>query len=210
MRSFKSGIPEKDLVTLLKATMEYEYKGIKCHKNPFDLAIYKQLIWDSKPKSLIEIGSKYGGSAIYFEDLCRSYQLNTTIVSIDLNPPFLAESSVSFLQGDVLALASVFDQNDLFQLPRPWLIIEDSAHTLEACYSTLEFASEHLRTGEYLVIEDGILDELGWSEKYNGGPNLALTTFFKENPDVFRVATDYCDMFGTNMTFNPNGYLQKT
>ena len=27
---------------------------------------------------------------------------------------------------------------------------------------------------------------------------------------VFDVATDLCDMFGQNATYNPNGYLRKT
>ena len=58
-------------------------------------------------------------------------------------------------------------------------------------------------------MEDGILSELGLDEQYNGGPNRAIIEFFAQNPDCFDIETAYCDMFGINATYNPNGYLRK-
>ena len=40
--------------------MNYTYKGVPTYKNPFDLALYQLLLWEQKPRTLIEIGSKWG------------------------------------------------------------------------------------------------------------------------------------------------------
>ena len=133
-----------------------------------------------------------------------------TVVSIDLtrpsNPP---DCNARFLEGSVTNLNGVFTEHGLFSLPRPWFVVEDSAHTYGGCFAALEFFRHHLRAGELLVIEDGVLVELGLSEKYAGGPNRAIEDFFGRWPAVFEVATDYTDMFGTNATYNPNGYLRR-
>ena len=64
-----------------------------------------------------------------------------------------------------------------------------------------------MRTGDVLVVEDGVIDDLGLTEPYDGGPNRAVAEFVAASPRTFRVMEEYCDMFGTNATYNPNGYL---
>ena len=62
----------------------------------------------------------------------------------------------------------------------------------------------------HLAMEDGVLDELGLKERYGGGPNQAIAEFFESHPGLFEIGTEYCDMFGPNATYNPNGYLKRT
>jgi cephalosporin hydroxylase len=209
---------DRDFVTFFKpdqleayhqGTMNYQYRGVPCVKSPLDLAIYLALLWDAKPRTVFEIGSKAGGSALYFRDAMRSFGLDGSIVSIDLSPPPLAIEQVLFCQGDVHDLAATFQRNDLHSRPRPWLVVEDSVHTSAACRAALQFFAKHLQTGEFIVIEDGVVADLGWSDRYEGGPNHAIAQFLQDEPGVFEI-TAYCDMFGRNATFNPNGYLRKT
>ena len=210
MRSFKSGFTRKQLKSIQRATMNFKYRNIPCLKNPLDLVIYTKLIWDIKPATIFEFGSKAGGSSLFFSDICNNYNLNTEIISIDLFPPNDHPSSmVTFLEGNVLEIEKVFARHSLYDQPHPWLVIDDSAHSYNACTTLLHFFAKHLLRGEYLIIEDGILDELGLSKKYEGGPNRAIKNFFRKNPDKFHIADDYCDMFGKNLTYNPNGYLRK-
>lgn len=182
-----------------------------CHKSPIDMALYLHLIHALNPGSLIEIGSKSGGSAMMFRDIARMYQTGMQVVSIDRQPPAddVRLNGIRFVQGNVMALEQVFVDHHLFDLPRPWILSEDSAHTFDACMGVLSFAGRHLRKGEYLVMEDGVLAELGLAERFDGGPSRALATFLTEHPDLFEIATEYCDMFGQNATTNPNGYLRK-
>lgn len=191
--------------------MSYTYKGIACNKSPIDLAIYLRLIADARPRTIVEIGSKAGGSALLFRDFGNILlDLPLEVVSIDLHRPPQTFEGVTFLEGDVRHLAATFETNGIAARPRPWLVVEDSAHTAQGCAAALDFFAERLLPGEWLVMEDGVLDDLGLSAQYQGGPNAAIRQFFAAHPGVFEIGTQYCDMFGTQATYNPNGYLMRT
>lgn len=208
---FNSSFDFKFLQKYQKGTLSYKYKGLSFLKNPIDLAIYMKLIWDLRPRTIIEIGSKDGGSATFIADILETYKFDCPVISIDLEKPQLPpDPRITFMTGDVNDIAMIIQDSAIANMPHPWLVIEDSAHTYEGCMATLNAFSEAMVTGDILAIEDGILDELGLSGKYNGGPNRALKEFFDNNPSDFDVIREYCDMFGPNATYNPNGYLRKT
>lgn len=210
MTNFSSGLAPDILHGYQTGVMRFRYKGVLCNKSPIDLAIYQHLLWQLKPKTIIEIGYKEGGSALWFSGTTKAMKLNTKIVAIDqVMPDQSVTSDVELLKGDVNKLEETLTDAVLKRLPKPWLVVEDSAHTFQGCMSALHFFAERLDAGDYLVIEDGILSELGMDEKYQGGPNRAIATFFEEYPGVYRVDRNCCDMFGENVTYNPNGYLIK-
>lgn len=209
-RAFDTSFDPEFLKSYHAGTMNYTYKGISCLKDPIDLALYIKLIWEQKPRTIIEIGSFHGGSAVFFADLCEMYKLETQVVTVDFRAiQGHTDPRVRFIQADALHL----DQSDLHQalddLPRPWLILEDSAHTFDVCYAVLEYFKERLEPGEVLVMEDGVIEDQGANAHYGGGPNLAISRFFSKWPDCYKVMEEYTDFFGRNATFNPNGYLQK-
>jgi cephalosporin hydroxylase len=210
-RTFETFFQPNQLKRYQAGVMAYEYAGIPCLKSPLDISIYLRLIHDSQCRSIIEVGSRFGGSARLFRDFARALaRLPVEVISIDLEKPDLEIEGVRFLEGNVHCLEDVFEKNALYELPRPWLVVEDSAHTASACTAALNFFADQLQSGDYLVIEDGILTDLGLGDNYQGGPNVAIDTFFRSNPDVFEIVVRYCDMFGYNATYNPNGYLQRT
>src|SRR5579862_6505149 len=209
-RRFTTFFTENQLVAYQRGVMAYRYRDTPCCKSPIDLAIYLRLLHEAKPRTLIEIGSKDGGSALLFRDFARALDLKMEVVSIDLRRPGVSFDAVTFVEGDVRDLQDVFNRHDLDARPRPWLVVEDSAHTADACLAALGFFAERLVTGEWLVVEDGVLADLGMSDRYDGGPNRAIATFFAACPDAFEIGTEYCDMFGSNATYNPNGYLRRT
>lgn len=209
-RNFKTFFTAEQLTLYQRGVMEYSYRGRSCHKSPIDIALYIRLLDQEKPKSLIEIGSFRGGSAHLFRDIGRMLEINLEVISIDRNRVSDQIDGVRFLDGDVNDLAAAFREHQLFALPRPWLVIEDSAHTSAACLATLLWFAEHLMPGEWLVMEDGVLTDLGRSRKYNGGPNQAIADFMQEHPGIFEIRIEYCDAYGKNATYNPNGYLSRT
>ncbi|REJ82774.1 MAG: cephalosporin hydroxylase [Acidobacteria bacterium] len=210
MRSFRTPFGRRFLSGYQKGSLAYRYKELPCLKSPIDLAIYLRLLGTERPKTIFEVGSKAGGSALLFRDLARLFQLDARIVSIDLSPPSIEdEDGIRFVRGDVLHLDEVFEREHLFPLERPWLVVEDSAHTRDGCLAALAFFADHLRAGELIVIEDGVLSDLGLARRYGGGPNRAIAEFFEARPGVFEIATEYTDMFGRNATYNPNGYLRR-
>lgn len=210
VRSFRSLFNRDFLDSYQAGTLSYTYKDVPCVKSPIDLAIYMKAIWDLKPRLILEIGSKHGGSALWFADLITLFGLDARVISIDLEPPTnISDDRIIFTQGDVNTLQPVFKQLNLAPVPHPWFVNEDSAHTYTGCRNALVCLSEWMRPGDLLVMEDGILDELGLSEEYDGGPNRAIAEFMIGEPDAFEIETDLCDMFGVNSTYCPNGYLRK-
>jgi len=210
MRSFTTAFTAPMLKGYQSGVMAYTYRGIRCLKSPIDIALYMKLLWDLKPGLVLEIGSHSGGSALLVSDLLRGFGLETPVVSIDLETPKgIQDDRIRFLQGDVLDLGALFEKYNLSQYPHPWFITEDSAHSYAGCMTALQVLSKHMHPGDILAVEDGVLDDLGLTEEYDGGPNRAITDYLSDHPGQFRIMTELCDMFGQNATYNPNGYLCK-
>jgi cephalosporin hydroxylase len=210
-RPFESSIRGEFLRHYQSGVLRYTYRGVPCLKSPIDLALYLNLIWDLKPRTIIEVGTKAGGSALLWADILTMYGVAGHVYSIDRAPPTaVAHERISFIEGDVHDLASAFDRHGLAAAPRPWLVTEDSEHTHAGCLAALRYLSKVMATGDVLVMEDGNLAELGLEQRYRGGPSRALAEFMGEEPRSFEVIRDLCDMFGPNATYNPNGYLRKT
>ena len=209
-RSFTTAFTAPMLDGYQSGVMSYTYRGTRCLKSPIDIALYMKLLWDLKPNLVLEIGSHSGGSALLLADLVTSFGLNTSVVSIDLEvPKAIDDDRIRFLQGDIQGLEDLVEKYDLSKYPHPWFITEDSAHSYSGCMTALQVLSEHMHPGDIIAIEDGVLEDLGMSDKYQGGPNRAIATYMTRNPGQFRIMTELCDMFGPNATYNPNGYLCK-
>lgn len=210
-RDFNSALSADVLNSIQKGTLSYSYKDIVCQKNPFDLSLYTKLLWSLKPKTVIEIGSAYGGSALWFADILSSFNLNSHIysVDIDMSKIDIEDDRITFIQGSLFSLDSLLPGSFIKNIPRPLLIIEDSSHFFDTTYHVLNFFKSLLEKGEYIIIEDGIVGNLGENYKqYNDGPNKAIEKFIERNKD-FVIDTNYCDFFGHNYTWNTNGFLKK-
>lgn len=211
-RSFKTGFNTDFLQAYHQGVMNYTYKGVSCLKSPIDLAIYMKLIWDKKPGTIVEIGSYKGGAAKFYYDLTRCYGLTTDIITVDFRDIGATEdasSPIEFIQADAQRLEESALPERLKSAARPWLIIEDSAHTFSVTLAVMDYFKAELQPGEMLIIEDGVIEDQGGNWRYDGGPNRAVHTFFQTDPTCFRIAHEYNDFFGENVTFNPNGYLEK-
>src|SRR5215472_7977788 len=61
------------------------WMGTRILKNPFDLWIYQEIIFSTRPDIIVECGTRHGGSALYFAHLCDLLG-HGRIVSIDIEP----------------------------------------------------------------------------------------------------------------------------
>jgi cephalosporin hydroxylase len=181
-------------------------------KDPFDLALYQLLLWEQKPRTLIEVGSFRGGSALWFADTLRAFGVDYTIISIDVAPPKLEIPGVTFLRGDARNLGETLPPDLLASLPRPAMVIEDADHRPATTLAVLKFFDRWLREGEYIVVEDGIVSEMFDADRLaelEGGPRPAIAAFLQERESDYEIDTRFCDYFGTNVTWNVNGYLRR-
>ena len=206
----ESDIPYELLMKIQQGTMSYRYRGIPLQKNPFDLALYSLLLDRMKPRTLIEIGSYAGGSAIWFADQARLLELDLEVYSIDLEvPAAAAPPSVHFLRGDARALEGTLPPPFMSAIRHPLLVVEDSSHLAGTTAAVLDFFDPWLQSGEYIVIEDGILSDMRVADLYEGGPLRAIEEFLERSAGRYEIDRSYCDYFGRNVTWNVNGYLRR-
>jgi cephalosporin hydroxylase len=209
-RPYKTGIPRDTLMQIELATHSYTYKGVLFIKNPFDFALYHTLLWNAKPRTIIEIGSKSGGSALWMGDLLNSYGIDGHIYSLDIvKVTDVHHPRVTFMEADGRNLGKYLTSDFLAKIPRPLLVIEDADHTYETSIATLRFFHPWLKKGEFIIIEDGIISDMMMLKDYSSGPHRALKEFIAEQHKNYEMASEYCDFFGYNYTWCTNGYLRK-
>lgn len=212
-RPFTSDIPAPVLDAIQNGTSRTVYRGVSFLKSPFDVVLYLQLLHRLQPRTVIEIGSKHGGSALWFADMMSAQGVTAPrIVSVDIRPlATFTDERITFLTGNARNLGPTLTPDLLANLPRPWLVIEDSAHTYDASRAVLDFFHPLLVSGDYIVVEDGVVSQLSdpLYASYEDGPNRAVADVLALHPSAYAVDTDLCDHFGRNATYNPNGWLRR-
>jgi cephalosporin hydroxylase/SAM-dependent methyltransferase len=168
------------------------WKGRPLFKSVFDFSLYSMLLWDLKPRTIIEIGSGAGASAVWMADLSKSFGTECRVYSVDVVRPAASHDGVSFIEGDCNAVEKIFADDFLRDAPHPWLLIEDAhANVL----GVLRHFHPHLARGDYLVIED------------SPGKRAEIEAFFGEFPGGYKVDTHYTDFFGRNATCSRDSIL---
>jgi cephalosporin hydroxylase len=209
-RSAQSSLPIEALKAIQAAHLGYRYRGVPLLKSPFDLALYAMLLWENKPRTIIELGAYAGGSALWLADQVRAFGLDTHILSCDIeSTPAISDPRITFRKADALRLSDSLSSETIAGLPRPLLVIEDADHRRATTLAVLRHFSPLMRQGEYMVVEDGIVTSLGLADDLDGGPATAIQEFLDEEGQAWTIDTRYCDYYGYNVTWNANGYLKK-
>jgi cephalosporin hydroxylase len=154
-------------------------------KTVFDFAIYPALIAELRPRTIFEIGSGAGGSAVWFADHMAFGGIEGRVHSVDLVKAGLQHPNVSFHQGDCSDPERLFDPELLNAEPHPWLVVEDAHHNVAA---VIERMHEFVLPGDYLVIEDSEVKR----------PDIRK--FLGSHPGNYLVDTRFTDFFGRNAT----------
>ena len=182
------------------------YFGVPTQKNPLDLWVYQEMLVARPPDVIIEIGNKYGGSALALAHLLDRLDRGR-IIAIDIDhrpvhPAARAHPRITFIEGDACALA---DQvKALVPAGAEVLVIEDSSHTYDNTLGVLHAYSELIQPGGYFIVEDSICHH-GLDVGPSPGPFEAIETFVGRNPafEIDRARESFL------ITWNPKGYLRR-
>jgi cephalosporin hydroxylase len=182
------------------------YRGVPCVKCPFDYVLYQMILEEVKPDLIIEIGTNKGGSALYLADLLEAQgkgQIHTIDITDEAPDLVKSHSRISmFHEG--------WDRYDL-NLALPFstiLVIEDSSHYYQNTLQAITKFAPLVSKNSYLIVEDGIIDDLGMKKQYKGGPVKAIEEFLESHSDFF-IDEKWVNFFGASATFNTKGYLRK-
>jgi cephalosporin hydroxylase len=212
-RKFSSDIPGSVLDAIQAGVMRTKYRDVPFYKSPFDVVLYLQLFSTLMPRTVIEIGTKHGGSALWFADQQTTHQIKgARVVSVDITPmAAFQDQRIDFVQGDAKALQHALTPELLAACAHPWLIVEDTSHHYNESFAALTFFHNYLSQGDYIVVEDGVVSQLSDAHyrTYEEGPNRAVSDFLQLYPGAYEIDVTLCDHFGRNVTYNPNGWLRR-
>lgn len=179
------------------------WRGCYAAKNPIDLMMYSQIIFETKPDFIIECGTQAGGSAAFMADMCN---LNNKgkVITIDIN------KSVDFnneriypIIGD--CIASVSEVIEQIKDAEKVMVVLDCDHTKEHVLQELKHYAPLVTKGNYLIVEDTNINGNPVFPEFGFGPNEALQEFLKDNKD-FEIDKRWERFL---VSFNPGGYLKR-
>jgi cephalosporin hydroxylase len=184
-------------------TENVRYRGVLTWKNVLDLWIVQEIIHDTQPEVVVEIGSKFGGTTLWLSDVMRSVG-SGRVISIDLVRPatnFL--DNVQFVQGDSVASETVATVEES-RASRRTMVMTDGNHAADHVLAELELYSPMVAPGCYFIVEDGIVDVMAW-QQYTPGPLVAVQKFLCTNNQF--VIDESREKF--ILTYAPSGFLKR-
>ena len=200
------------------------YRGCNLISSPEDYVLYHQLFYYLRPKTVIELGTCEGGSAIWFGDQLQLLGIQGGhVYSMDIDPSLLGEGAkklnpdnVTFLQGDCNKIEKTLTPEMLFKLPHPWAVIEDAHVNIEG---TLGHLHHYLEEGDYIVVEDtnpyiprdlGVMATAFDTIPLAGTDKLEeLKAFLHKYDDLYAVDSFFTDFYGYNCSWMWHGFIRR-
>lgn len=182
------------------------WMGMEMQKNPLDLFIYQEILYECKPDLIIECGTWRGGSALYLANLCDLLQ-HGMVLTVDINRwvGFPQHPRIVYMTGSSTD-KSVFKQvTDFAAGFRRVMVILDSDHTKPHVLRELELYSQLVTSRQYLIVEDSNIHGHPVRTDLPAGPYEAIESWLPKQEDF--VIDKACERY--LLTFNPNGYLRR-
>lgn len=165
-----------------------QWHGIRTLKLPSDIWSYQEIIFDHRIDCVIETGTRHGGSALFFAETLAARSAPGPVVSIDIDSASRqldAHPGIRFLVGDSAAPEMVARAFALLPEPRgPVFLILDSDHRRDHVLRELRAWVPALRAGDYLVVEDTIVNGHPVRPEHGPGPLEAVIDYLAEAPGL--------------------------
>jgi cephalosporin hydroxylase len=211
---------------------EQTWLGVPIWQLADDLVALQRIVFDANPKWIVETGTKFGGSAVFFASLLammgRTPGVDGGVITVDIHetaeareallkkPHRLAPLVRQRLIGDakspdILSTISATIAGD----PGAVMVFLDDWHDGDHVYAELQGYSRMVTPGGFLIVADTTFEDLAdtpvvaRSEKYpdamRSNPRVALRRFLAEQSD-FLVVPDYTS---TGISNFPDSVLRR-
>jgi cephalosporin hydroxylase len=184
------------------------WMGIPTQKNPCDMWIYQEIMAQVKPTLIIEIGSRYGGSALYFAHLMDLLGQGR-VLSIDIDHdqfraqhPRITKITGQSNSPEIIRQAAEMAKGEKV------LVIHDGDHFRDPVFQDLKSYAPLVSVGSYLIVEDSIMDIFDKREGIaarEDGPFHAIEDFLELNPGF--VSDTSRERY--IITYAPHGFLKR-
>lgn len=192
-----------------------QWLGVETWKLPFDAWIFQELICNIEPDFIVETGTGFGGSAIFYASILELLG-HGQVITVDIENKVhlknvialkLFNKRVTFLKGrslDFEVFNFIHQKVDNAKV----MVVLDSWHTKEYVLQEMNLYEQLVSIGSYLVVEDTHINGHPVPWEHGDGPMEAVQEFltYKRNWSFVIDKID-CEKFG--MTFNPSGWLRR-
>ncbi len=137
-----------------RESREPTWRGVRVVKMPTDLLLYEQIIWENRPKWIVETGTKFGGSSLFFQDMLDMVGEGGQVVTIDIRPEVKTpDPRITYITANSVNRATVQQVREMIGSDLTMVVL-DSAHGRKHVKWELYLYSPLVTPGQYLVVED--------------------------------------------------------
>ncbi|MBI4017823.1 MAG: class I SAM-dependent methyltransferase [Candidatus Aenigmarchaeota archaeon] len=184
--------------------IKFTWFGTRIGKLPFDLMMYQEIIHETDPDYIIETGTNYGGSALFFATLFDSRKKGK-VITVDISDRYkVSHPRITKLTGFSTDPKIVEEIGRMVKGKRV-LVSLDSDHSKENVLKEMYAYEKFVKKGGYMVVEDTNINGHPVAPFWGPGPMEAVNEFLKHNSDFVIDKSKERNM----MTFFPNGYLKR-
>lgn len=182
------------------------FLGVPVAKNPLDLWVYQEIIFEVRPDVIIETGTAHGGSAFYMATLCELLGKGR-VVSVDIAPlpPLPRHERVTFMTASSVDPATVESIRGTIMPSEVVMVVLDSNHERSHVLEEMRRYGELVTPGSYMIVEDTNINGHPVFWAHGPGPMEAVEEFLSSHTEFVIDETREKYFF----TFNPRGYLRK-
>lgn len=179
-----------------KYSYNFTWLGRPIIQFPQDMVAIQELIWQVRPRYILETGIAHGGSLIFHASILELLGGQGDVIGIDIDirshnrqaiEAHPMNRRIKMIQGSSIDPATVAQAGAIIGDAQPVMVILDSNHTHDHVLAELRAYSKFVKPGSYLIVLDTVIEDMPadmfadrpWGKGNN--PRTAVQAFLKEN-----------------------------
>lgn len=187
------------------------WRGVAAQKCPLDLWVYQEIIWEKQPAIVVELGTRFGGSALFLADVMESIGFGR-VITIDIDSTYHDEFHAKLQPHPrIIPIVGSSADRSLFDKVKKEhfyggavMVIADSDHSEQHVLKELRLWGDVVTPGQYFIVED--TNHAVIHNRVERTPLAAVETFLSERSDFTADRSREKHL----LTQNPKGYLLRT